>query len=431
MLTRRSLFLWAWAVTALLTKTDTDSAHVMSRLGTVESIVERRTYQLDDSIFISTIDKVQKDGHFYSHQPPLLSTLETPVYWLLRMPGTRFNNSGRFVMIYAFTWLTNGLALALTVLVMSRWLAGTGLDGGMNLVLSVLLVFGTWLLPYGLVTNNHGIAGLLLAVFLSLLFKIDTRGPSPNLLAASGLVLGLLAAIEWLPLVSFVPAMLLYLALRGDLSRREWMPFAWTLALPLAMHAVINVLTIGDVIPAGFHTELFHYDGAAFDDSALSGTLKYATIGAAGTYAWQALFSVKGFFVFAPICLLGIVVGCSWRWWTRTARGFYYVLITGTLASLGAALLTTNQFGGEAVGFRHATYLCPAFVMLLLPWITIAPSWRRSVVIGVAAISTASMLLFAVPQPWSVMTLGQARVAYWNAYLPILDKIYTGTLFKP
>ena len=37
--------------------------------------------------------------------------------------------------------------------------------------------------------------------------------------------------------------------------------------------------------------------------------------------------------------------------------------------SLAAAILTTNNFGGGAVGFRHATYLAPAMLVFLLPWI--------------------------------------------------------------
>ena len=117
----RRLFLATFCVVALLTKTDPHASQ--SRLGTVESIVDRGTYQLDDSTFTNTIDKVYKDGHFYSHQPPLLSTLEAPVYWLLHLSGARFHNRGKFVMTYAFTLLTNGLALALTVLVFADILA--------------------------------------------------------------------------------------------------------------------------------------------------------------------------------------------------------------------------------------------------------------------------------------------------------------------
>ena len=60
----RRLFLGTMCVVALLTKTDPQAAHEYSRLGTVESLVGRGTYQLDDSIFIDTIDKIYRGGHF-------------------------------------------------------------------------------------------------------------------------------------------------------------------------------------------------------------------------------------------------------------------------------------------------------------------------------------------------------------------------------
>jgi len=432
-MSRRTLFFAAWAVAALLTKIEPGSAHSMSRLGTVESIVDRHTLQLDESSFIDTIDKVYRDGHFYSHQPPLLSVLEAPVYALLRMPGTRFNNRGRFVMIHAFTWLTNGLALAATVLVFAHLLSRLNPSGGAGGLLPMLLVFGTWLLPYGLVVNNHGISALLLAVLFALVWDVDRRGPNDWHVLAIGGVLGLLVAVEWLPLVSFVPVTLIWLAMRRDVSGRQWIRFALGIGVPLVAHAIANVRVTGDVMPAGFHTELFRYEGAAFDESSLTGTIKYSAIGPAAWYAWRALFADKGFFVFAPLCLLGVIVGLiEWRWWLAHARGLYFVLLGGTLTSLGAALLTTNNFGGEAVGFRHAVYLCPAFVTLLLPWLQGAERpVRGTVVISVAVVSIVAMLLFAVRQPWSLLTLTNAQIGSWQQYVPIVDKIVHATIFSP
>lgn len=425
----RRLFLATFCLVALITKTDPDSAHVMSRLGTVESIVDRGTYALDDSIFIGTIDKVQKDGHFYSHQPPLLSTIEAPVYWLLHLPGTRFNNRGRFVMTYAFSLLTNGLALALTVVVLARLLARANVPAAGRDVLAVLLVFGTWLLPYGIVPNNHGISALLMTAFVFLLLELERHGPSTRRVGTIGLMLGLLSAVELLPLVSFVPVTIIELWLRRDLRSRHWGAFAAALALPLLVHAAINIRITGDVIPAGFHTELFNYEGSVFDDSSLTGTLKYHAVGDAADYAWRALVVDKGFFVFAPLCLLGLIVGAvEWRWWRTHAVGTYSVLVPGIGLSLAVALLTTNNFGGEAVGFRHAVYLIPAIVVLVLPWLLNA---RRTIVLVVAGVSTAAMLIFAVRQPWSVLKLSNAAIGSWQEYVPIAGKIAAGTLFTP
>lgn len=425
---RRVLFLAVFCIVAMLTKTDPDSAHVMSRLGTVESIVDRGTYALDDSIFIGTVDKIQRDGHFYSHQPPLLATIEAPIYWLLHLPGTRFNNRGRFVMTYAFSLLTNGLALAATVLVFARLLSVAGVPHGDWL--AAMLVFGTWLLPYGLVPNNHGVSGLLVAVLIVLMLDLSRTGATSVRLAALGATVGLLGAIEWLPLVSFVPVIVIYLLARRDLSAPQWVAFSVALAAPVIAHVAINIPITGDVLPAGFHTELFHYEGSVFDDSSLTGTLKYHNIGDAAGYAWSSLFAGKGFFVFSPLCLLGIVAGLfEWRWWWEEARGAYAVLVASAAISIAVALLTTNNYGGEAVGFRHAVYVIPIFLVLLMPWLRDQP--RRRIVMAVAIASTASMLVYAVRQPWFVLTIHSAHVGTWDQYVPLLAKLVHGTLFTP
>lgn len=434
MLIRNRLFLGTCLVVALLTKTHPDSAHVYSRLGTVDSLVVRGTYQLDDSIFIGTVDKVFRDGHFYSHQPPLLSTLEAPIYWVLHLPGTGFNNRGRLLMMYLFSFLTNGVALALTVVVFSKILGLAGVLPPRRDLWAVLLPFGTWLLPYALVPNNHGVSGLLLAVLTLQLLRVEWQGMTRARALAIGGVLGLLVGVELLPLVSFVPVTIIYLATRRDLAMRDWLALAGGLILPLLAHAIVNVRITGDVIPAGFHHELFDYPGSVFDQASLTGTIKFDSWRAAMDYMWTSLVAGKGFFTFAPLCLVGLAAGLiEWRWWLR-ARGVQLVLLAGAALSLGAALLTTNNFGGEAVGFRHAVYLAPAFLTLLLPWIVDGPrpSRLRSYgVIGVAAVSIVLLLTFAVRQPWSTLSWSTTRVGSWDEYLPIVARIVRNDLFKP
>lgn len=428
------LFLGAWCAIALLTKTTPYSAHEYSRLGTIESLVERGTYQLDESIFITTIDKIYRDGHYYSHQTPLLPTLEAPVYWVLRLPGMRFNNSGRLVMTYLMAWLTNGLALALTVVVFSRLLSLAGIPPPWRDLHAVLWAFGTWLLPYGLVTNGHGISGLLLAVVVYLLLRIEWHGVTGQRLLTLGGALGAVAAIELLPLVSFVPLTLTYLATRGDMTMTQWRTFAACLVAPLVIQALINLQITGDVIPAGFHHELFLYPGSAFDASSLTGTLKFDSASAFFTYAWTALVAGRGYFTFAPLLLLAMIAGVvEWRWWWARARGVYVVLFVGTFLSLGAALVTSNQYGGESVGFRFATYLAPAMLTLLLPWMSQSATRRlapRAVLVAGLA-SVIAMLLFAAPKPWSVLEVEHPRLYGMEDHAPVVIKMMRGELLSP
>jgi hypothetical protein len=427
----RALFVGSLLVISLLTKTTPESAHEYSRLGTVESLVQRQTFQLDDSTFIDTLDKVYRDGHYYSHQPPLLALIEAPVYWALHLPGLRFNNRGRLVLTYLFSLMTNGLALALTIVVFGKILDLGGVASPARDVYAVVLPFGTWLLPYGLVANNHGISGLLLAIAIYFLLTIEWHGATISSVSGAGLALGLLSGIELLPLISFLPLAVVYFTRRRDLDLRMWLALAAAVGLPLVAHAAANVTITGDVIPAGFHHELFNYPGSAFDDSTLTGTIKYDSVGDAARYAWTALVSGKGYFAFAPILALGVIAGLvEWRWWSR-ARGVYLVLIGGTLLSLAASILTTNNFGGGAVGFRHATYLAPALLALLLPWLASPAQPRRAVVMVVAVLSMVSMIAFTSPRPWWPLTVDRAALGAWHEYAPLPFRLATGRLLEP
>ena len=67
------------------------------------------------------------------------------------------------------------------------------------------------------------------------------------------------------------------------------------------------------------------------------------------------------------------------------------------MLSLAASLLMTNNFGGGAVGFRHATYLAPAMLTLLLPVLADRRPAARAggyAIAAVAAVSMVAMLLF-------------------------------------
>jgi hypothetical protein len=428
------LLLTTWVGVALLTKTVPESAHEFSRLGTVDSLVERGTYQLDDSIFIGTLDKILRDGHFYSHQPPLLATLESPAYWLLHLPGMRFNNRTRELTVFLFVVLTNGLALALTVVVFSHLLGLAGVPPPARDFYALVLPLGSWLLPYGVVANNHGVSGLLLAVTVYLLLAVEWRGATAAGCGWLGAVLGLLAAIELLPLVSFIPLTIGFLWMRRDVTGAHWRAFGLGLAVPLLAHSLINIQITGDVVPAGFHHELFDYPGSSFDETSLSGSVKHHSVGALTAYAWRALFAGKGYFTFAPVLGVGLIAGVAgWRWWAR-ARGAHLVLLGGTLLSLFASLLMTNNFGGGAVGFRHATYLAPAMLTLLLPVLAGGgPGARagRYAIGAAAALSLAMMLLFEVKQPWPNTTFPPAEIGTWQNYFPIVAKVVSGNLLNP
>src|SRR3990172_6297251 len=60
------------------------SVNDLSRWATVYSLSERGTYQIDETPWPLTIDRVQLNGHSYSSKPALLSTLLAGEYLLLK-----------------------------------------------------------------------------------------------------------------------------------------------------------------------------------------------------------------------------------------------------------------------------------------------------------------------------------------------------------
>jgi hypothetical protein len=424
-----TLFLVAWAVVAVLTRTSTDSWHEWSRMGTIDSLVERGTFELETSRFHGTGDKIFFNGHYYSHQPPLLPTIEAPVYWMLRRFGLQFWNSAPFdLAYYLFTVLTNGLAFALTVVLFDRLLGLTNVPSRRRWIYALVLPLGTWLLPYAIVSNNHGISAMLLALVAYLLLLISMDGATSRRAGWLGAALGLMAAIEVVPLITLVPLVCLFVASRPDMrAPRPFSVFAIGVLAPLGAHAMLNLPLTGDLLPGGFHAELFNYPGSNFTSETLSGHFNHESIGGFADYAWRALIAEKGYFTFAPILIAGLAVGfIEQKWWGR-ARAAYLVLLWASVASLAVSLLMTNNFGGVAVGFRHVVFICPALLALLAAALMNLQRRDRVALLMVdvvAGLSLASMLFFAVPKPWAELTLRHdPAIPTWRSYVPVLGYV--------
>jgi len=426
-----AVFFAAWIPIVLITRTEATVDHELSRLGTVESIVERGTYRLEQSQFRSTIDRIAYRGHFYSHQPPLLSTLEAPVFWFLSSAGLRFARDVPFDLTYfLFTACTSGVALSGVVVILYAILRRMRVTAGMGFMAAYALTFGTWLLPYGLVVDNHIVSGFLLAGLAWLLFEVEFDGSTASRCFLVGLVLGLLTAIEVLPAISFVPLTILYLLAKAPgRSLTTFLAAFVGLTLPLALHAALNIGQTGDLLPGGFHSELFVYEGSKFDSSTLSGNMNHPTISEFIDYSSRALFVEKGYFSFSPILLAGLIAGVfGWRLWAF-ARPVYFVLYFGSLLSLVASLMMTNNFGGFASGFRHATYLAPAFLLMLVPIFAAksvlarATSWM---LLMVSAASIMMLFLVTVPRPWWPYKFPPHKtvIEEWYEYFPVVAQIH-------
>ena len=96
----------------LLAKHDvTHAGNETSRYSVVESVLERGTFVIDDSIF-STPDKGERDGPYYGDKPPLLTFAVIAWGRMLKWFGVRFLDGDYFRAVY----LTNALIFLLSCL---------------------------------------------------------------------------------------------------------------------------------------------------------------------------------------------------------------------------------------------------------------------------------------------------------------------------
>lgn len=171
-----------------------------SRLAAVESIVERNTLAIDDSIFCNptdciargkfpyhtqefgdlpfgTGDKLFIRGHFYSDKPAVISIMMAAVYRAARLVGFPPIGERPDVFCWTMTVLTSGLAYVVAVVCMFRIGELAGLKGWLRFVWIAGFALCTFLPAYTQNVNNHI---MLLAIVAMMCLQLIHVVQSPN-----------------------------------------------------------------------------------------------------------------------------------------------------------------------------------------------------------------------------------------------------------
>ena len=103
-----AVFVVAFALCALLTKTHVTSWNDGSRIATVDALTANKTFVIDGSPFAVNLgDKILFHGRHYSDKPPLLAVEGAAVAFVLAPFGITFEHQ-RPLTIYLVTLLTVG-----------------------------------------------------------------------------------------------------------------------------------------------------------------------------------------------------------------------------------------------------------------------------------------------------------------------------------
>ncbi len=305
-----------------------------SRLASVESLVERNTFCIDESVFLTppaelfdqgtppydpdntlarrgTLDKLYINDRYYSDKPPLVSVPLAVAYRGLMQLGLPKPSARPDVFAWVICVLLSGTGYAVAVGCM--WSLGTrvGLSPKWRLIWLGAFALSTVLPVYTRSANNH-IAQLgavaAICVFLCRIADAAREGRTAwSSLLAAGFVTGFAYNLDFGVGPPLVLAVLTVVALR---TRRIFAVAACGFALlPCVVggHA-INFAIGGDWLkPLNMHPEYLAWPGNPFETT-MTGVVRTRYF-AQFTYTLDLLFGKKGFLTHNPPLLLALVAG--------------------------------------------------------------------------------------------------------------------------
>ena len=422
----RTLFFAAVAVAAAGATSDAGSWNDAGRLATVESLVDRHTWRMDESIFLPrTLDRAYIGGHFYSHRSPVpalgLAAIYQVAQWITGLRAAE--NPSTFC--YTMALFSSGLAYVIAVLSVERLTALTDVPRATRWPLTWSFAFGTLALTYSRAVNDHI---LLLGIF-GLLFGVLTRCASHGWTAASGsqlAALGTLIGIGYSIDLGIGPVLVAcvlgYLgAVLRPVHRASTVIVA---AVPwIALHHGLTYMIGGTLRPLGAIAEyMTNWPGSPFTVDNLTG-LGWAHGSAAGfsIYAMGLLVGFKGFLVHNPM-LFVVIPALLFGWCApRHGRG----LVWCSLALIGGTWLmyaiNSNNYAGETISIRwFLPLLVPAYYLLILAAkqrpdlrtdLVIVGAW--SIVLGMLLWRRGPWVSSIGPRLWVVNT---CALASWMIY---------------
>ncbi len=413
-------------VAALLQAAPLQSANDRSRWATVWSLVERRTFQIDEIDSVgrwSTIDKVRyrtsesEPWHFYSSKPPLLSTMVAGLYAVERATlGFGLFNDTAYVTRLLLMFV-NVLPFYLSLISLSRCLRIFGSSLNVRMFVLAVAGFASILNPYLTTLNNHTPAVACAMFSITAAARIlesrfangsGRNGNSQNNIqhvlrrldfASLGFFSALTCCFE-LPAAQWgVLAFLIVAFINRRWTVTYFLPAA---AIPLIAFFATNWLATGGVKPfyATYGTETYVYEHNGIPSYWSHPRDLDANTESTPVYLFHCILGHHGLLSLTPVLCLSIS-----GWWfsaVKKAQASRRVLILlGAMTSaitLGFYLTRTQNYnyGGNSVGLRWMLWLSPFW------WIALVPALERCTRRGLQGFASLSLLISIISVSWSM-----------------------------
>lgn len=361
----------------------------LSRLATVQAMVEHGTLAIDQTDFTSTRLKVRRDGHWYSDQPPVMSALLAPSYWVMsRAAGIDFATKPH-VATYLLTLLGVTLPVALSAGLIYRMGRLFELRRPWRATLGLVAVLASGMVSYATVLNPHAPAAALVLCAAACLIHVsltNKRFHGSVWLSLSGICAALAAAIDPPAIVFVLLLPVVVFGLRWTRTQRLGgvAAFLAGAALPLLLHASLssNVDGYGFRMrgPTG-NDSLFSflnpdsrsvgaaYDSYAFDDEEPRTLGERVQVGA--SRVWSALIGKHGLLSHFPIVAVG-VIGVSLvmrRHWPAPTKVLASVSLAGAILLLVLFTLRRADWHGSMFASRWFVVFAPLLVFWAGAWL--------------------------------------------------------------
>lgn len=330
-----------------------------SRWNTVWSLTNGKGYVIDDAPY-STIDKVQREGHFYSSKPPLMPTLLAGMAWMLRaLTGWAIPEQAHIV-IRVLLALVNVVPFYFFVRLYGKLLERLQIGFSARMFCLSAAGFATYLTSYSVTLNNHTQAAWAAFFAIYCAIRICYDGEEGwQYFAGCGLFTGWTVANEMVALVFalFIMGWLL--------KRHPWKTlqcFVPVAVMAGAAYFYTVYVSTGGFLPyyLYFNTDYYRYQGSYW--------LAPRGIDAANERKWFYLFNLllghHGIFSLTPLFLLSF--------YGMLQRKAVWPAVQRMTLFLSAGLIVfyafkTNNYGGVCQGARWLFWLIPFWLISLAP----------------------------------------------------------------
>jgi hypothetical protein len=431
---------------AVLQAAPLQSANDRSRWATVWSLVERRTFQIDEIDAVgawSTIDKVRyrtsesEPWHFYSSKPPLLSTMVAGLYAIERAILGYGLVHHTALVTRLLLLIVNVIPFYLSLRSLRTCLQLLGSGPYTRMFVIAVAGFGSILNPYLTTLNNHtpAVACAMFAITAAARILVSRSGahssdndgkpsePRSRDFASLGFFAALTCCFELPAAQMGVLAFLLAVVI---CSRKTAIWFVPAAAVPLLAFFDTNWMATGGVKPfyATYGTETYVYEHNGVPSYWTNPRDLDANTESTPVYLFHCILGHHGLLSLTPVLLvavcgtlLALLLALG-----RKAESRNLLILSGalmTLVTLGFYLTRTENYnyGGNSVGLRWMMWLSPFW------WIAMVPALeriqRRGIHFACGLLLAASIVSvnWSINRPWRPSWLfEQMEAAGWINY---------------